>query len=233
MSDDKLNKILQIPINAYNIANNTKWIFNIPVGYLFHRQTPGPEGQILEYPLNCKSVQFPDFKIGTTSTAFLSYGFDVSTRQNITEKGLTVEFLVSSNWLQYLFLLKWFELEDYTRYNYDREKETQTVDIGNITPTIDDTGFRTDYDTGKNPYYSTQGPIVPTNLYLLDNFNNRICTINFEGSWLANIKPVSLDYSKTSDTEVTSSFELKFYKYNIIVNDEEVKKFFPEGTETK
>lgn len=86
---------------------------------------------------------------------------------------------------------------------------------------------------GKDPYYSTQGPIVPTNLYLLNNFNKRICTINFEGSWLSNIKPVSLDYSKTSDTEVTSSFELKFYKYNIIVNDEEVKKFFPEGTETK
>ena len=86
MSDDKLNKILQIPINAYNIANNTKWIFNIPIGYLFHRQTQGPEGQILEYPLNCKSIQFPDFKIGTTQTAFFGYGFDVSTRKKQTKK---------------------------------------------------------------------------------------------------------------------------------------------------
>ena len=45
-------------------------------------------GQFLEYPLNCKSLQFPEFKIGTTKAAFMSYGFDVSTRQNVTEKRL-------------------------------------------------------------------------------------------------------------------------------------------------
>ena len=33
---------------------------------------------------------------------------------------------------------------------------------------------------GEDPYYSTQGPIVPCNLYLLDNFNKRLFTINFE-----------------------------------------------------
>jgi hypothetical protein len=78
---------------------------------------------------------------------------------------------------------------------------------------------------GEDPYYSTQGPMVPCNLYLLDNFNNRICTINFDNAWLASIKPVTLDYSKTENTELTTSAELKFYKYNIIVNDESLKQF--------
>jgi hypothetical protein len=44
-------------------------------------------------------------------------------------------------------LLKWFELEDYTRYNLNRSTETQLVEIGNIKPTIDDSEFRTPYET--------------------------------------------------------------------------------------
>lgn len=80
---------------------------------------------------------------------------------------------------------------------------------------------------GTDPYYSTQGPMVPCNLYLLNNFNKRIVTINFENAWLASIKSVDLDYSKTSDTELTTSAELKFYKYNIIIHDEALKQFFP------
>jgi hypothetical protein len=184
-------------------------------------------GQVLEYPLNCKSVSFPEFRIGTGKLAYLGYGFDVSSRQNVTEKGLTFEFLLSNNWLQYLMLLKWFELEDYTRYNLNRATETQLVEIGNVKPTIDDTNFRNPGETGKDPYYSTQGPMVPCNLYLLDNFNNRLVTINFDNAWLASIKPVILDYTKTDNTELSSSCELKFYKYNIIVHDEVLKHFFP------
>ena len=37
--------------------------------------------------------------------------------------------MLSNNWLQYLMLLKWFELEDYTRYNENRIADTQLVDI--------------------------------------------------------------------------------------------------------
>lgn len=69
-----------------NFANTTKWIFNIPVGYLFNLKRSDNNGQILEYPLNCKRVQFPEFRIGTGKTSFMSYSFDVSTRQNVTEK---------------------------------------------------------------------------------------------------------------------------------------------------
>ena len=78
---------------------------------------------------------------------------------------------------------------------------------------------------GENTYYSSQGPIVPCNLYLLDNFNNRIVTINFDSAWLSTIKPVALDYSKNDNTELTTTAELKFYKYNIQVHDEYLKKF--------
>ena len=75
------------------------------------------------------------------------------------------------------------------------------------------------------------GPIVPCNLYLLDNFNRRIVTINFDGAWLSNIKPIALDYQKTDNTELTTSFELKFYKYNIQVHDEFIKNFIQKNTD--
>lgn len=115
---------------------------------MFNIKNDKNTGQYLDYPLNCKSIKFPTFKLGTSSVAYLSYGFDVSTRQNVTEKELQIDFLISNNWLQYLMLLKWFELEDFTRYNLDR-KETQLVDIGNIKPVIDDSDFRTPYETRK------------------------------------------------------------------------------------
>lgn len=79
---------------------------------------------------------------------------------------------------------------------------------------------------GQNPYYSTQGPMVPCNMYLLDNFNNRVCTINFDGAWLTNINQVTFDYTKTDNTELKSSAELKFYKYNIEINQDALKQFF-------
>ena len=145
-TNEQLNKILEIPIADFNFANATKWIFNIPIGRLFQIENPDPNGQYLEYPLNCKSVSFPSFKIGTTKTSFMGYSFDVSTRQNLTEKGITFEFLISNNWLQYMMLLKWFELEDYTMYNANRA-DTQTIELGKVKPVIDDTNFRTPAET--------------------------------------------------------------------------------------
>ena len=78
-----------------NFANATKWIFNIPIGHLFRLESTNQEGQLLEYPLNCKSVSFPEFKIGTTNVAFMSYGFDMSTRQNVTSKRFNILVLSS------------------------------------------------------------------------------------------------------------------------------------------
>lgn len=214
---DDLNKIFQIPVGAYNFANNTKWIYSIPLGYLLSSTSKKQvDGNILEYPLNCRKVSFPNFTIGTAKTAFLSYGFDISTRQNTTEKGLTIEFLVSSNWIQYLLLLKWFQLMDYTYYdnstNQDRTFDKNTNTKNNYL----------------NPYDSTQGPMFPSNLYLMDNFNHRLVTIVFQRSWLSNLKSIDLNYSNTSDTQVSSSFELKFFKYDIIINDELLKQIFPD-----
>lgn len=78
-----------------------------------------------------------------------------------------------------------------------------------------------------NPYASTQGPLFPSYLYLMDNFNHRLFTIFFEGSWLSSLKSVDLNYQNTSETEVTSSFDLKFYKFHIQINDDMLKNIFP------
>lgn len=68
--------------------------------------------------------------------------------------------------------------------------------------------------------------MVPCNMYLLDNFNNRVCTVNFDNSWLTSIEQLNFDYSKTDNTELTARAELKFYKYNIEIHQEALKKFF-------
>lgn len=211
-----INKIFQLPIQSYNFANNTKWVFSIPVGYLLsNQQNIQLQGNIAQYPLNCKKIQFPDFTIGTTKLSYLSYGYDISTRQNTTNKGLTIQFLVSNNWIQYLMLLKWFNLMDYSYYdpkaNSDRSYDRQTVR----------------QNGQNNPYASTQGPMFPSYLYLMDNFDHRLCTILFQNSWLAKLSSVDLNYSNTSNTQISANFELKFSRFRILINDQDLKNMFP------
>lgn len=156
-----MSRIQELPTSTYNIANNTKWVFNLPLSYLFNlKREAYKDGNLLDYPLNCKSIQFPEFKMGTTQVSFLNYTFDVSTRQNLTQKTLTCTFLLSENWIQYLMLLKWFELCDFTRYDYDRNN---TIEIGGGDGMFKRTVSMTSesYDkwlnqTGQNPNYSTQ-----------------------------------------------------------------------------
>jgi hypothetical protein len=231
MADETTNKIQDLPIEEYNLANNTKWIFNIPLARLFNIQYGNiKNGYYLDYPLNCKNISFPEFRLGTTNVTFLNYSFEVSTRSNVSTKELNITFTMSDNWLQYLMLLKWFELCDFTRYDQDRS-DTVTVDLGDgVMNTIAKTDYeKYMYDSGANPYYSTQGPVVTTNLYLMDNFMRRKCTFNFEGCWLKHIRNVDLDYSKTDGTDVTCNFSMAYYKYNVFNNDPELKKFFPDG----
>jgi hypothetical protein len=169
--------------------------------------------------------------MGTTTVGFLNYSFDVSTRSNITDKKLVCSFILSENWLQYLMLLKWFELEDFSRYTKNRD-ETVEIDLGNgIKRTINAAEYESWMaKSGRNPFYSTQGPMVNTNLYLLDNFMNRIATFNFEGCFLTNIKNVDLDYSKTDKTEILTTFTMSFYKYNVFINNKELAKAIPENS---
>lgn len=201
-------------------------------GHLFNLKNDNVEGgQLLTYPLNCKSLAFPEFRMGTTTVGFLNYSFDVSTRSNITDKKLVCSFILSENWLQYLMLLKWFELEDFSRYTKNRD-ETVEIDLGNgIKRTINAAEYESWMaKSGRNPFYSTQGPMVNTNLYLLDNFMNRIATFNFEGCFLTNIKNVDLDYSKTDKTEILTTFTMSFYKYNVFINNKELAKAIPENS---
>lgn len=207
-------------------------MFNIPFGRLFNTKYGNARnGYILDYPLNCKNISFPEFKLGSTTVTFLNYSFEVSTRTNTSDKIVTVTFLLSENWIQYLMLLKWFELCDFTRYDEDRF-DTVTIDAGGqVQGTIAKSDYEKYlYESGTNPYYSTQGPIVTTNLYLMDNFMNRKCTFNFEGCWIKRIKYVDLDYAKIDGTEVTCSFDMAYYKFNIFNNSDDLKKLFPDGT---
>ena len=229
-----MDDVKNLPIGTYNIANNTKWIFNIPLGRLFNINHGNiKNGNYLDYPLNCRSVAFPEFKMGSSSLTFLNYSFDISNRSNQTVKDLQITFLLSENWLQYLMLLKWFELEDFTRYTKENS-DTVSIDLGGgEQSTINRGDWETyQYYSGLNPYYSNQGPTVDATLYLMDNFMKRKCTINFTGCWLKNIKNVELDYSKTEGTEILTTFTMAFYKYNVFNNDADTKEFFPGGIYT-
>ena len=209
---DQKTLFKQIPLSNYNFANNTKWIFSIPMAHLLYKNSGTNVGDtILECPLNCQKVVFPTFTIGTTKTNYMGYSMDVSTRQNTTDKGLTITFLVSNNWIQYLLLLKWFNLNDYLNYSDD----------ANIDRTYNKDGNPNTNEL--NPYASTQGPMFPAHLYLMDNFNHVIVTLNFDKAWLCKLNTVALDYTNTDNTQVTTDFELRYYKMDYQISDEYLK----------
>jgi hypothetical protein len=127
-------------------------------------------------------------------------------------------------------LLKWFELCDYTRYTKTRDELTE-ITLGNGIKRNIETAEYEKYlaDSGQNPYHSTQGPIVNCNLYLMDNFMNRMATFNFDGCFLTDIKNVDLDYSKTDNTEIVTTFTMSFYKYNVFINNHDLRNYIPDG----
>ena len=57
--------IRQIESRFLNFSNSTKWFYYIPVGYIFRQTTKF--GENLQVPINCKGVQFPQFKIQHTN----------------------------------------------------------------------------------------------------------------------------------------------------------------------
>lgn len=231
--------IRQIEARFLNFANSTKWIFYIPIGYIFRHTTK--YGQNLQVPINCKRIQFPQFKIGSTSLGFLGYGMDFSTRQNLTDKGLTITYLANENWLQYMMLLKWFQLQDFTYYTrqsnnglQDDKTYNKHGNPSNVqTVTINQFGKKYNYDLGLDTYGSTQGPMVPCNLHLLDNFNNRVLHILFQNCWLTNVSTIDLNYSKTAGTEIQGTFELKFSKYSIHFDSPVLKDLFDDSGVSK
>lgn len=224
--------IRQIESRFLNFSNSTKWIYYIPVGYIFRQTTKF--GENLQVPINCKGVQFPQFKIGTAQLSYLGYTMDFSSRQNLTDKGLTIKYLVNENWFQYMMLLKWFEEEDFTYYtresNNGMDQDKTYNKHGNPsntqTITIDQFGKRYNYDLGLDTYGSTQGPMVPSYLYLLDNFNNKVLYILFQNCWLTSVSNIDLSYAKTSGTQIQGSFQLKFSKYSIHFESQYMKKLF-------
>jgi hypothetical protein len=215
---ENIDKIPQIPIENYNLSNGTRWVFIIPFGLLFNKLDS--HGKLIEVPLNCKALDFPNFQLGNTSVYHQGYEVPVSTRINNTEKTLVVRFNPSSNWLQYLILLKWFEMEDYTNYQTDKSLQS-SVNLGSNF-------YVPSYDKTDASFVTTQGPTVPTQLLLMDNFYNKIVTINFTGSWLTQLNRVTLDYEKTDKTEIMGEFSLKFYKYDIDVQDINLQKFIDD-----
>ena len=79
--------------------------------------------------------------MGSSTVTFLNYSFDISNRSNTTRKDLQITFLISENWLQYLMLLKWFELEDYTRYDMNRS-DTVLIDVGDVQQTVTNSEYQ-------------------------------------------------------------------------------------------
>jgi hypothetical protein len=58
---------------------------------------------------------------------------------------------------------------------------------------------------------------------------NRLATFNFEGCFITDIKNVDLDYSKIDNTEIVTTFTMSFYKYNVFVNNQDLKNYIPDG----
>lgn len=95
---------MPLPVQAYNLATGNKWLLVIP----FHKVLTDTKSTQLAF--NLVNFSIPDFSIGSTEFPIRGASFPLPTTVRNESKSITFFYLLSSDWYQYKFLYKWFNM---------------------------------------------------------------------------------------------------------------------------
>jgi len=87
-----------------NFATNTRWLASIPLDGIFSDLTGGVK-------LNLTAFTIPEMEMGKASMDYLGYSAVVPTNLiNPGDKQITFNYIISSNYHQYILLFKWLNM---------------------------------------------------------------------------------------------------------------------------
>lgn len=166
----------------YNLATNTKWLCQISLDKIF----TDIHGEV---KLNLSSFRLPEIQLGyTEATGYLSKKIPVPTKiLNPDSQEITFEYLMSSNFHQYILLYRWIQ-----RITVEMQKNTNFVQHGDPTQ------------------YT-----VPINIFLLSEFKKPILKVTFNECWPQRLGELMFDYKVVGDDPITHSFTVKYNWFSI------------------
>lgn len=94
------------PQGAYNLSTKNRWILDIP----FYKLEDGVNNDT--FSLNIVSVFTPEHSIGVLEYDIWGYPFPVPTNVRSDTKQVYFQYLLDSNWSQYILLQKWMDIVD-------------------------------------------------------------------------------------------------------------------------
>lgn len=166
----------------YNFATSNKWIASIP----FHKIEPGLTSENVTF--NLLDFTIPEIAIAKNDISLYGQQYSVPANTIDMQKEITFNYILSSNWYQYMLLYKWF----YRILN--RSKTTSNINPWDLTPDI----------------------IANTcvSVFVLSEFMKPILEFKFEGAWVQRFGSLSMDY--TGDAAIVKhSFTCQYLNWGV------------------
>jgi hypothetical protein len=164
-------------------ATQSRWVCQIPIKDIFSDLTE-------DFTLNLTKFTIPELELKSASMAFMGYTVEVPTGiiQPDTKR-LTLSYMLSSDFKQYLTLYRWLE-------------QLSTIQsIIEPTNTNVDKGLLMDYR-------------LPLNITLLSTFKKPIFNVRYNNCWITGFGQLDLDY-QSEDLPITHSFTLTYTDFKM------------------
>lgn len=176
-------------ISSYNLATQNKWILTIPYTNI------DPSASDQKFCLNLYRYDPPTITVGGAEVGFMGHRIEYPTNTRTESKSLTLNYLLSSNYNQWVFLYKWISkvCNSLGQGNsYTKNGNADIIKKYNIQPTP---------DVGVG--------LSDVSIYLLSEFNKPLLEIIYYGSWCSEIGPISADY-QAGEQVIVGNFTLKY-----------------------
>lgn len=183
ISDD-IKRVKQIS-SSLNMANNINWIIDIPL------KSIDSSVDVYNFALNISSFTLNRLSLGMSTQNYNGVSINMPNGTEDSDKQFTIEYKLSSNYAQYMLLMKWWQK------NLKVIRRVQGLSDTEIATIETDTNF-----------YTT------ANLYLLDEMKTPMMKVSYGNCWLKELGELQLNYEE-GDSVLKHSFTCYFNDYTI------------------
>ena len=181
---DSMRRVQQI-VSSLNMAYNTQWIVDIPLKQI------DSSVDLKNFTMNIVSFTLNRLGLGMTTQVYNGVEIQMPNGSEDSDKQFTIEYKLSSNYTQYLLLMKWWQknLKVINRIQGKTKAETEKIEQENY--------FYTD-----------------VNLYLLDENKDPVMLVTYKDCWLKELGELQLNYEE-GENILRHSFTCYFNNYTI------------------
>lgn len=173
--------------SMFNFATSNKWVAVIPFMAI------EPELASEKVAFNLVDFTIPEINLTSNSIDLHAYSYEIPGAKIDMQRDITFNYILSSNWYQYVLLYKWF----FKVMNHDKTLNNVTSAAGISDDIIANT---------------------TVSVYPLSEFLNPILEFRFVGCWIKKFGSLSMEYQGNADI-VKHSFTLTFLNWGVYEPD--------------